>query len=100
MHLTPRPKPWAFQDAAPTLQNCANHVVLLPEVLPQPPSITKEEEQQQNEQNDEDSSSDDSSENDEIQTLTDDSDDDQIMKINNIFYGLENISYDTPDEDK
>ncbi len=64
-------------------------------------TITKEEEEQQNQQDDEDSSSDDSSENDEIHTVTDDSDDDQTMKIiNNIFYGLENISYDTPDEDK
>ena len=94
MRLTPRPKPWTFQ-------NCANHAVLLPEVIPQPPAITKEEEQKQNdEQHDEDSSSDDSNEDDEIQTLTDDSDDDQIMKINNIFYGLENVNYETPDEDK
>ena len=50
-----------------------------------------------------DDSSDTSSDSDELQTLSDDSDDEtnsNIQKINLLFSGLEDVNYDTPDEDK
>jgi hypothetical protein len=74
--------------------------VLLPTVAT--PLANSNEEQPESESSSDDSS-DTSSDSDELQTLSDDSDDENtsnIQKINLLFSGLEDVNYDTPDEDK
>ncbi len=74
--------------------------VLLPTVAA--PLANANDEQPESESSSDDSS-DTSSDSDEIQTLTDDSDDEttsNIQKINLLFSVLEDVNYDTSDEDK
>ena len=81
------------------LANCTNDV-LLPTVAA--PLANSNDEQPESESSSDDSS-DTSSDSDELQTLSDDSDDEttsNIQKINLLFSGLEDVNYDTPDEDK
>jgi hypothetical protein len=81
------------------LANCMNDV-LLPTVAA--PLANANDEQPESESSSDDSS-DTSSDSDEIQTLTDDSDDEttsNIQKINLLFSVLEDVNYDTSDEDK
>jgi hypothetical protein len=78
---------------------CTNDV-LLPTVAA--PLANSNDEQPESESSSDDSS-DTSSDSDELQTLSDDSDDEttsNIQKINLLFSGLEDVNYDTPDEDK
>jgi hypothetical protein len=81
------------------LANCMNDV-LLPTVAA--PLVNSNEGQSESESSSDDSS-DTSSDSDELQTLSDDSYDEttsNIQKINLLFSGLEDVNYDTPDEDK
>jgi hypothetical protein len=74
--------------------------VLLPTVVA-PLANTNDEQPESESSSDE--SSDTSSDSDDLETLSDDSDDESIsniQKINLLFSGLEDVNYDTPDEDK
>ena len=81
------------------LANCMNDV-LLPTVAA--PLANANDEQPESESSS-DESSDTSSDSDDLETLSDDSDDESIsniQKLNLLFSGLEDVNYDTPDEDK
>jgi hypothetical protein len=81
------------------LANCMNDVLLPTVVAP----LANTNDEQPESESSSDESSDTSSDSDELQTLSDDSDDEpisNIQKINLLFSGLEDVSYDTPDEDK
>jgi hypothetical protein len=78
------------------LANCMNDV-LLPTV--DAPLANCDDEHQASDSSSDDSS-DTSSDSEELQTLTDDETTSNIQKINLLFSGLEDVNYDTPDEDK
>ena len=81
------------------LANCMNDVLLPTVAAP----LANSNDEQQDSESSSDDSSDTSSDSDEIQTLTDDSDDEttsNIQKINLLFSVLEDVNYDTSDEDK
>jgi hypothetical protein len=82
------------------LANCMNDV-LLPTVAVAAPLANANDEQPESESSS-DESSDTSSDSDDLETLSDDSDDEpisNIQKINLLFSGLEDVNYDTPEED-
>jgi len=89
----------ASSGTSTPLANCMTDV-LLPTV---PTPLVNSNEEQSESASSSDDSSDTSSDSDELQTLSDDSDDEttsNIQKINLLFSGLEDVNYDTPDEDK